>query len=487
MESVANIHPVVERQGRVAADILAETGVDINRCIQCRRCTSSCPVVYYYDLLPHQIIRYLQQDRLGEVLNSRMIWQCAECEACAQRCPQDIEIVRIMDYLRIHAQAEKHTEAVPAVPAFYRAALTGINLFGRMYELGLMIQLYLTLFLKGRLNLSQLFRLDLPVGLRMLLKGKLPPVPHVAGHPSSPVPIQEDAIAYYSGCSLHGTSIEYDRSSRAVFSALGRPLQEPEGWGCCGTTPAHSTDEHLAATLPYRNLALLQQMGADYVTMPCPSCFLRSRAAQQAVAADPALAEEVRESTGADVERAMLVQHTLMTLTRDVGLDVVKERIQRTLEGLRVVCYYGCAITRPFYLTGETRVEDPRDMEDLMEVLGIESLEWSHKVECCGVSHTITQLPLALDLTEQILRDAVAVGAEAIVVACPLCHTNLDTRQDNIAQVFGVRYNVPVLYFTQILGLALGLPVEDLAFGSHFTDPRPLLRRKGLLPPGTEG
>ena len=459
----------------VAQDILHECGVDINRCIQCRRCTSSCPVAHYYDLLPHEIIRHLQYDRLEEALKSRIIWQCATCEACAERCPQGIEIVKVMDYLRIRSQRSGQPAAVPSVPLFYRGALGSIAIFGRIYELGLMGYLYLRLLLRRRLDFRQLLRLDIPVGLKMLLKGKLSLIPHLARPPKTAARLPPQAIAYYPGCSLHGTSHEYDASAKAVFRALGRPLVEPRGWSCCGTTPAHSSDERLAAVLPYRNIALLQRMGANYVTMPCPSCFLRSRAAMQQAANDPGLAQDVRAETGADPERELTVQHTLMTVAGDIGLDAVRARVRQPLRGLRVVCYYGCAITRPSYLTQETEVENPQDMERLMEAVGCEVLDWSHRVECCGVSHTITQLPLALDLTEKILRDAQAVGADAVVVACPLCHTNLDTRQANIAQTHGVSYNIPVLYFTQVLGLAFGLSEKELALASHFVDPRPLL------------
>lgn len=459
----------------VAQDIHASTGVDVNLCIQCRRCTSSCPVAHYYDMLPHEMIRRLQYGRLEEVLRSRMMWQCAECEACAQRCPQGIEIVQVMDYLRIKAQREKVPSAVPAVPLFYRGALLGIRVFGRMYELGLMALLYAGLALRRKLDFRQLFRLDLPVGLGMLRKGKLPLLPGRARASGTPQPLAPQAVPYYPGCSLHGTSHEYDASVKAVFAALGRPLQEPAGWACCGTTPAHSSDHELAAMLPYRNIALLQRMGADYVTMPCPSCFLRSRAAEAAADEDETLARQIERRTGADTARKVRAEHTLMTVARRIGVDAVAAQVQRPLNGLRVVCYYGCAITRPHHLTEEDNVEDPREMEQLMEAAGCEVIEWSHKVECCGVSHSITQLPLALDLTEKILRDAAAVGAEAVVVACPLCHTNLDTRQTNIALTHGLSYNIPVVYFTQVLGAAFGLPAEQLGLSSHFVDARPLL------------
>jgi len=465
----------------VAQDILASTGVDINLCYQCRKCTSSCPVAHYYDLLPHQIMRYLQMDQIDVVLRSRMIWQCAECEACAERCPQGIEIVRVMDYLRIRAQKEGIPAAVPSVPLFYRAALTGISLLGRIYELGLMAQMYLALALRGELNWRQLFALDMPVGVRMLRKGKLPLVPTVSRGAKTQPPLNQNSIPYYPGCSLHGTSHEYHKSLNAIFRALGRPLQEPEGWQCCGTTPAHSTDEALAVVQPFYTVKALQDMGASFVTVPCPSCYQRLRFAQDSVAKSPHLADMVSAKTGADPAMPLDVEHSLFTVSRRLGLDAVRAAVRTPLHGLRVVCYYGCAITRPSAMTGADNVEDPQDMELLVQAAGCKTLDWSHKTECCGVSHSITQLPLALDLTEQILRDAKDVGADAIVVACPLCHTNLDTRQDNIARTFGLRYNVPVLYFSQVLGLAFGLSPDELGLGSHFVEVQPLLERAATL------
>jgi heterodisulfide reductase subunit B len=464
----------------LATEIQQHTGVDVRACIQCRRCTSSCPVAEYYDYLPHQLVRLLQLGVVEPLLKSRMIWQCAACEACAERCPQGIEIARLMDYLRIRAQREGYIDAVPSVPLFYRVALQSIRLIGRIYELGLMALLYLRLLLRRRLDLRQLVRLDLPVGLRMLLKGKLPLLPHIARRRKVPA-LPPNAIAYYAGCSLHGTSHEYGRSMHAVFQALGHQLVEPEGWVCCGTTPAHSTDEALAALLPWKNIALYQSMGAEVVTMPCPSCYLRTRAAILATRQDSKLAGSIAKQTGADLSRPILAEHALHTIARRIGVEKVRSKVTRPLQGMRVVCYYGCAITRPSYLSEEKEVEDPLDMEALMEAAGCTVLDWSHKVECCGVSHSITQLPLALELTRRVLSDAVAVGAEAIVVACPLCHTNLDTRQANIAATYGVAYNVPVLYFTQVLGLAMGIEAGKLALGSHFVDPMPLLSRYGVV------
>jgi heterodisulfide reductase subunit B len=173
----------------------------------------------------------------------------------------------------------------------------------------------------------------------------------------------------------------------------------------------------------------------------------------------------------------MKVEHLLSTVTERVGYQQVASKVVNPLKGLKVVCYYGCIITRPPKITEVKNYEYPTNMDRLMKVLGITPLDWSYKTRCCGVSLGITQLPIALELSRKILRNAKSVGADVIVVACPLCHVNLDARQKQIEEEFKETFQLPIIYFTQLMGLAFGLKTEALGLDKHFVDPTPTLSR----------
>jgi heterodisulfide reductase subunit B len=164
-------------------------------------------------------------------------------------------------------------------------------------------------------------------------------------------------------------------------------------------------------------------------------------------------------------------------VTHQIGYQKVASKVVHPLKGLKVVCYYGCIITRPPKITEEKDYEYPTQMDRLMKVLGITPLDWSYKTRCCGVSLGITQLPIAMELSRKILKNAKAVGADAIAVACPLCQVNLDARQKQIEEEFRENFGIPVLYFTQLMGLALGLKPATLGLDKHFVDPTRLLRQ----------
>jgi len=270
-------------------------------------------------------------------------------------------------------------------------------------------------------------------------------------------------------------------STLAVTKALGWTLQEPKDWCCCGTTPAHSTDHVLATVLPMRTLAQMEREGHSYMTFPCPSCFQRFRAAIQNVAEDKELAREVRAQTGYLPSRGLKMDLLLTTITERVRYEAVAEKVTRPLEDLKVVCYYGCALTRPPRLTKVEDYEYPTNMDRLVETLGAESLDWSYKTECCGVSLGISQLPIALGMSRKVLHDAKAVGAEAVIVACPLCQVNLDSRQKQIEKEYEETFGLPIIYFTQLMGVAFGLDAKTLGLDKHFVDPVKFLEEKGLL------
>lgn len=462
--------------------IRKETGENVFLCYQCQKCSSGCPVVEHFDLAPNQLMRAIQLGQKEMVLRSKTIWLCAMCETCATRCPHDLNITKIMDALKIMARKEGIESKVPSVPLFYQSALRGIRWFGRMYEAGLMGEIYLRQWIKGQLNTKQVWKNDLPMALKMFQNGKLKLFPSL-GKPKFKAKRSEprDGIAYFPGCSLHGTSKEYDLSTQSVFNQLGVPLHEPEGWGCCGTTPTHSTDHFLSTLLPMKNITLIRGEGFQYITSPCPSCFLRMKVALKETKEDKGLRERVSREIPDLPLNGTKVDHLLNTVTERVGYSKVASKVTHPLRGLKVVCYYGCIITRPPKITEAKDYEYPTQMDRLMKVLGMTPLDWSYKTRCCGVSLGITELPIALALSRKILKNAKGVGAEAIVVACPLCHVNLDARQRQIEEEFKESFNLPILYFTQLMGLAFGLPSTQLGLDKHFVNPIPLLKRMGAL------
>lgn len=462
----------------LAKQIRKECGENVFLCYQCQKCSAGCPVVEHFDLAPNQVIRAIQFGQKEKVLHSKTIWLCAMCETCATRCPHDINITKIMDTLKIMAKNERIESKVPSIPLFYQAALRGIKWFGRMYEAGLMAEIYLRQMLAGQLNYHQVWAGDMPMAMKMYKNGKLNIFPTFGKPKVKDKPAEKkDGLAYFPGCSLHGTSKEYDLSTQAVFNKLGVPLHEPKGWGCCGTTPTHSTDHYLSTLLPMKNIALIKGEGFHNVTTPCPSCFLRMRVAMKETEEDEGLRKKIASEIPNVSSNGMKVEHLLNTVTERVGHGKVASKVIHPLKGLKVVCYYGCIITRPPKITGVKDYEYPMGMDRLMEVLGITPLDWSYKTRCCGVSLGITQLPIALELSRKILKNAKKVGADAIVVACPLCHVNLDARQKQIEEEFKESIGLPILYFTQLMGLAFGSKKEELGLDKHFVDPMPLLMR----------
>ena len=200
------------------------------------------------------------------------------------------------------------------------------------------------------------------------------------------------------------------------------------------------------------------------------------------VASDPDLGEQVFAQIKYAPSPELRVEHLLTTITERVEPERIAAAVTHPLEGLKVVCYYGCVITRPPELTGATKYEYPMGMDHLMETLGAESLDWSYKTECCGVSLVFTQLPIVMDMSHKVLDNAKEVGAEVIVVACPLCQGNLDMRQRQIEEEYDQDYNLPILYFTQLMGLAFGLESATLGLDKHFVSAEPLLQEKGIWP-----
>ena len=279
---------------------------------------------------------------------------------------------------------------------------------------------------------------------------------------------------FYPGCSLEGTARDFHLSTMAVAKALGLELPELPGWICCGSTAAHQTDPLLALALPAKNLAAAN---GETVAVCCAACYSRLKAANHEIARDAKVRRQVADIIGADYDGRTPVRHLLEILARDIGPEKIAAEVKRPLTGLRAVCYYGCLLSRPPEVTNFDDAENPMLMDRVVAACGAEALDWPHKTECCGASYSITDVGIVESLTREILTMAKAVGADCIVTACPLCQLNLDMRQKDVEAKFGESYGLPVFYFTQVLGLALGLEPKSLGLSSLVVDPMALVAR----------
>jgi heterodisulfide reductase subunit B len=282
--------------------------------------------------------------------------------------------------------------------------------------------------------------------------------------------------AYYPGCSLHSTGSEYDVSFRAVCDKLGIEIEEVKGWVCCGTSPAHCTSRLLSLALPFENLCRAEKMGMTDVVAPCAACFARLRTAIYEAAEDPEIASQISEVLESELPESMNVLSPLEIFCNESNLG---DSVARQLPELKVVCYYGCLLTRPSKVMQFDECEYPMAMDNLLRSVGISTLDWSYKTDCCGGALALSRTDVVLKLTHDILEEAKAVGANAIAVGCPLCHANLDTRQGEIEQEYGAQYGLPILYFTQLMALALGVPSDKLGLQKHFVSADALLSGVG--------
>ena len=287
--------------------------------------------------------------------------------------------------------------------------------------------------------------------------------------------------AYFPGCSLESTAWDFDRSTRAVCRALGIELEEISNWVCCGSTPAHSTNASLAVALPVLNLQKAQAMGRPVLTA-CASCYARLRTANHLVHNEPEQRQRAQRVTGKPYGGEVEVLHVLDVLVNRFGLEGIRKKIERPLAGLRVACYYGCLLTRPPEVVAFDNAENPTCMDDLAAAIGAEPVVWPYKTECCGASLSITQSQVVGRLGRKLLMMARQAGAQCIVVACPLCQLNLDLRQSDAAKAGGDIPATPVLYVTQLLGLALGIPAKDLGLDALTVSADSLLA-PDLVPP----
>lgn len=284
--------------------------------------------------------------------------------------------------------------------------------------------------------------------------------------------------AYYNSCSLRSTGKEYDRSLRTVCDKLDIELVEPEDWICCGSTIAHNVSRLLSLALPLKNLAEIEKSGFNEVIVPCTACYSRFKFAQYEVEENPELKAEVEGIIEYKFKDKVKVYHPLEVMSNEPVLSRLKQLVKRDLSHLKVVSYYGCLLVRPPKITKfADDCEYPVTMDKILKAVGITTLDWSHKTECCGGSLALTKLDVAIRLTKTLLESAAAVGADAIALPCTFCHLNLDTRQGEIAKKYGVSYKLPIFYFTELVSLALGVSEKELLLKKHFVDTRSVLKK----------
>lgn len=272
-----------------------------------------------------------------------------------------------------------------------------------------------------------------------------------------------ERVGYYPGCSLHTSAREYDLSCRAVLKALGVDFTEIPDWNCCGASSAHSTGHALSYALPLRNLIIAEGVGEDLV-VPCAACYsiLRSTAGFLGKKSEEArdLQTKVEDVLGKPYRQKVQVTHPLDLLTRPEMVTKIKAQLSTSLQGLKLAPYYGCFLVRP-EIAAFDHQEQPQKMDTLLRALGAEVVRWSYKTECCGGGVGITQGSVAVTLVERLVKEAKKAGAVAVVTACPLCQANLEGRQSQ---------GIPVFYFTELVGLALGIPESKNWFRSHLVD-----------------
>jgi len=286
--------------------------------------------------------------------------------------------------------------------------------------------------------------------------------------------------AYYPGCSLHSTARDYDISTKAVCEALDIDLAEVPDWNCCGASSAHMTSELLSLALPVKNLVQTHEMGLD-LAVCCAACYSRLKTANKAMSSkESKQLQRVDEVVGERYRGEVQVKHLLEIVVREYGLDTLHSQVKQDLGGLKVAAYYGCLLLRPPETMGFDDAEHPTSMEQLITALGAEPVDWPLKTACCGASLSLTRTDIVVNLCHDILQMATDQGADCLMVACPLCQSNLDMRQAHVNRIHNTQFALPVLYFTQLIGLALGIEAADLGLNMLLVGADRLLREKAL-------
>jgi len=295
-------------------------------------------------------------------------------------------------------------------------------------------------------------------------------------------------LTYFPGCSAHGTSEEFDHTLKLVMQTLDVQMEEIPDWNCCGATSAHVMTENLALALPMRNLVLAERLENKTMGIACASCYSRMKGTKKHLDENPELARRINTTVidEGEYKGTIDIKSMLQYCYEEIGLETIKSKVTKSLSGLKVACYYGCLLTRPKDVTLFDSPEYPMSMDLLMEALGAKAMEFDFKTECCGASFSISNTEVVESLSGKILEVAKESGAHLIVVACPLCQSNLDMRQPDIEKHTGRKFDLPVMYFTQLMALAFGYPEKELKLPKHIVSVEAALKHIGEAIPEPE-
>lgn len=300
-------------------------------------------------------------------------------------------------------------------------------------------------------------------------------------------------VAYYPGCALEGTGGPYDRSTRALVSALDLEMENLKDYNCCGAMEVKNVHPMLQTYLSARNLAIAsEQMGFDTVMAPCNGCYHNLKKAEFELATSAHAMETVQDlAKKADdpvYQGNVRTVHLLEWLTEEVGAEGVKPHIKKSLNGIKIANYYGCMYTRPRQIfpekdqgPGSESTYKPHFMDDLLGAAGAENVDFPLKTACCGGAHTLSDADTSTQLVLNLLQAAEDSGAEVIATECPTCHSGLEMHQVRAEKVFGIKTNVKILYFTQLLGLAMGLSPRKLGVHENISDSIDFLKQKNVI------
>ncbi|MCP4672587.1 MAG: CoB--CoM heterodisulfide reductase [Desulfobacula sp.] len=281
-------------------------------------------------------------------------------------------------------------------------------------------------------------------------------------------------LGYYPGCSLQQSSSLYDLQNRLIFNNIGINLKEIDDWNCCGATSAGKTDDFLAIAMPARNIGIASGQGLKEMVIPCSACYSRTLVAQNFLKANQETKNQINSEFSQKINAKETNEDIKISSILEVLLSALKngsfaEKFTRKLSLLKPVCYYGCMMTRfPFDVPVPDDIENPQGMEKVLDAVGVHAIDWNYKTACCGASAAVNDPDTAMNLMAKIMKDAVARGANCMVVTCPMCQLNLDAHQDTFCEQNNIDERLPILFITEVLGMAMDLGLEKLQIDRHF-------------------